>query len=454
MSAERTVTDFVRALRSADVNVSTAETLDAVRAVRLVGYDDRGLLKTSLRSVLAKSEREIESYDRLFELFFSRKKSDRENEAGSSEDQSEADDASEAGAPPADFMELAQSGNETEIEMAMEQAGNAVGLQDIRFSTQVSYFAQKMLKEMGVEKMESELLKRLQEHTPDGDEAADEMINARKQMTMRAIEYAKRQFDVFGAGATQQFREEYLAEKRINEMDRSDMERMKPLVEKLAKRLASKHSRRKRKKNRGQLDIRRTLRANAGRDGVPFDVHWRQTKKDRPKLVLICDVSNSVARYVRFLLLFLYCLKDVVPDIYTYAFSARLKDVGKHLDTSLDGFEDAMQKIMTEAGWGSTDYGQAFSDLKVDHWSQIDRRTTIIVLGDARSNNGDPRLDLFEEAVSRAKRIVWLNPEGRALWGTGDSEMLRYQPHCSTVTHLATLKQLERAIDDVLMHYS
>ena len=109
---------------------------------------------------------------------------------------------------------------------------------------------------------------------------------------------------------------------------------------------------------------------------------------------------------------------------------------------------------MTEAGWGSTDYGQAFSDLKVDHWSQIDRRTTIIVLGDARSNNGDPRLDLFEEAASRAKRIVWLNPEGRALWGTGDSEMLRYQPHCSTVTHLATLKQLERAIDDVLMHYS
>ena len=187
---------------------------------------------------------------------------------------------------------------------------------------------------------------------------------------------------------------------------------------------------------------------------MPFDVHWRQTKKDRPKLVLICDVSNSVARYVRFLLLFLYCLKDVVPDIYTYAFSARLKDVGKHLDTSLDGFEGAMQKIMAEAGWGSTDYGQAFSDLKVDHWSQIDRRTTIIVLGDARSNNGDPRLDLFEEAASRAKRIVWLNPEGRALWGTGDSEMLRYQPHCSTVTHLATLKQLERAIDDVLMHYS
>ena len=452
MSAERTVTDFVRALRSADVNVSTAETLDAVRAVRLVGYDDRGLLKTSLRSVLAKSEREIESYDRLFELFFSRKRSEQEAEAKSSEDQSEDGESSEAA--PADFMELARSGDDTNVEMAMEQAGNAVGLQDIRFSTQVSYYAQKMLKEMGVEKMESELLKRLQEHTPEGDEAADEMINARKQMTLRAIEYAKRQFDIFGAGATQQFREDYLAEKRINEMDRSDLDRMKPLVEKLARRLASKHSRRKRKKNRGQLDIRRTLRANAGRDGVPFDVHWRQTKKDRPKLVLICDVSNSVARYVRFLLLFLYCLKDVVPDIYTYAFSARLKDVGKHLDTSLDGFEGAMQKIMTEAGWGSTDYGQAFSDLKVDHWSQIDRRTTIIVLGDARSYNGDPRLDLFEEAASRAKRIVWLNPEGRALWGTGDSEMLRYQPHCSTVTHLATLKQLERAIDDVLMHYS
>ena len=447
MTAERTITDFVRALRSADVNVSPAETIDAARTVDLVGYQDRGRLKISLRNVLAKSETEKLTYDRLFDLFFSRRRSENSS-------QSEGDDAQAEGhEAPQDFMDLA-GGDESSIEIALEKAGQEVGLQDIRFSTQTSYFAQQMLKAMGVAKMEKDLLERLQEHTPEGDATAEDMMQARRKMTARAVEYAKRQFDVFGAGATQQFREDFLAEKRINEMDRSDLDRMKPLVEKLAKRLVTKHSRRKRQKNRGQIDIPRTLRANAGRDGIPFDVHWKQTRKDRPKLVLICDVSGSVAQYVRFLLLFLYCMRDVVPDLYTYAFSARLKDVGPYLDTSLDGFDNAMQRILDDAGWGSTDYGQALSDLRVDFWNKIDRRTTIIVLGDGRSNHGDPRLDIFEDAAGRCKRIVWLNPEAKSLWGTGDSEMLRYQPHCSTVTTLSTLKQLERAIDDVLMHYS
>ncbi len=468
MSTERTITDFVRALRSADVNVSTAETLDAVQSLKLVGYEDRGLMKRALRSVLAKSEPEKDTYDRLFELFFSRdltedsRDQDQQNgENGESSESSSSDQQpsmeageSDSNETPQDLLQLAQNGDEAKIAVALENAANAAGVKQIRFSTQVSYFAQKMLKEMGVEKMEKSLLAAFKERTEEGDAAAQEMIDARKEMTLRAREYVQKQFDIFGAGATQQFREEFLAEKRINEMDRSDMDRMKPLVQKLAKRLAAKHSRRRRSKKRGQLDVRKTLRANSGRDGVPFDVFWRQTKKDRPKLVLICDVSQSVARYVRFLLLFLYCMKDVIPDIYTFAFSARLKDVGDHLDTGLDGFEQAMQTIMTEAGWGSTDYGQALSDLRVNHWSVMDRRTTVIILGDARSNDGDPRIDLFEEAASRCKRVVWLNPEGRSLWGTGDSEMLRYAPHCSVIAHMQTLKDLERTIDEILSQYS
>ena len=457
MSAERVITDFVRALRSADVNVSTAETLDAVNTVRLVGYEDKSRMKLALKSVLAKTESEKDSYDRLFDLFFSRAFDTQEQR----DSNSDTDDGQEDGAstdtdaePQKDLLELSQNGDETEIAVALERAAAEAEVQDIRFSTQVSFYAQKMLKAMGVERMEKELLKALQQHTPEADAEAEEMMQARKDMTMRAREYVQQQFDVFGAGATQQFRDEFLAEKRINEMDRSDLERMKPLVQKLAKRLASKHSRRRKKKNRGQLNIRKTLRSNAGRDGVPFEVHWRQTKKDRPKLVLICDVSGSVARYVRFLLLFLYCMKDTVPDLYTFAFSARLKDVGKNLETGLDGFENAMQIIMTEAGWGSTDYGQALSDLRVNHWQNIDRRTTVIILGDGRSNHGDPRMDLFEELAGRSKRIVWLSPEGRSLWGTGDSEMLRYAPHCSVVTQMSTLKDLERSIDEVLTQYA
>ena len=107
-------------------------------------------------------------------------------------------------------------------------------------------------------------------------------------MFQRARAHAQHAFDTFGAGATEQFRDDFLSDKRITQLDRRDLARMRDLVEKMAKRLAVKHSRRRRKKNRGQLDVRKTLRANAGFDGVPFDLAWKQKRRDRPKIVAIC----------------------------------------------------------------------------------------------------------------------------------------------------------------------
>ena len=161
MSAEATLTNFVRALRSADVNVSTAETLDAARTLRLIGYGDRGALKTSLRTVLAKSEPEKEAYNRLFDLYFSQHSKSTEDRSLS--DDSDKDESDETPASAKDFMELASSKDEAELDMAMARAGNAVDIQDIRFSTQVGYYAQKMLKSLGVEAMEKTLLEKLHE---------------------------------------------------------------------------------------------------------------------------------------------------------------------------------------------------------------------------------------------------------------------------------------------------
>ena len=132
-------------------------------------------------------------------------------------------------------------------------------------------------------------------------------------------------------------------------------------------------------------------------------------------------------------------------------FPTDLKPVGDYLDEM--EFDAAMARIMKVAGMGSTDYGQALSDLKVSHWNTIDRRTTVIILGDGRNNNGDPRLDIIGEVSARAKRLIWLCPEHPASWGSGDSEMLRYKPYCTAMRHTATLKALERAIDDALAAY-
>ncbi|MEM9939574.1 MAG: VWA domain-containing protein [Pseudomonadota bacterium] len=445
--AEQVLTDFIRALRSADVRVSTGEAIDAARAVAMIGYSDRVRLSDTLRCVLAKSPVEKETHDRLFDLYFARSQS---SDTSSSEaaDQPTSDDSETT----PDMLSLLENGDETQIAIAMEQAAREVDLADIQFATQVPYYSQQMMKALGVERLESEMMDAFRERSEAGDTRAQELIDGRQEMFGRAREHAQQAFETFGAGATELFRQDFLSEKSITALDRRDLERMRALVEKMAKRLATKHSRRRHKKNRGQLDVRKTLRANAGFDGVPFDLAWKQTKKDRPKIVAICDVSGSVAQVVRFFLMLLYSLNDVVPDIESYAFSGRLKAVGDTLERQ--GFNPAMDEIINTIGMSSTDYGQSLSDLKTEYWNVIDRRTTVIILGDGRSNYGDPRIDLFQEMASRAKRLIWLTPEGAGQWGSGDSEMLRYRPYCNAMVHVTTMKDLERVLDEALATYS
>lgn len=446
MSATRTLTDFIRALRSADVAVSPAEAIDAAGALSVIGYGDRDALKSALRPTLAKSADEDIAFDRLFDLYFSRSASAPPREHAE-EDRS----GSTEGEPPATLMELMQSGDESAIETALERAGRAAGVQNIRFSTQTAYFAQQMLKAMDVETLEAELLDRLQQRTPESEAEAQAMIEARRDMLMRARAHVERQFDVFGAGATQAFREEFLSKKPINTLDRADYVRMRALVEKVACRLATKHSRRRRRQSVGKLDVRRTLRTNAGLGGVPFQLHWKQKVRERAKIVVICDVSSSVARYVRFLLLLAHSLGDAIDDLRAFAFSARLGEITDLLDT--EGFEGAMEAILRTYGMGSTDYGQALSDLAVNYPSAVDRRTSVIVLGDGRSNHGDPRMDLFRTLTARSKRTIWLSPEPETMWGTGDSELLRYRVHCHATGQVSNLKDLERTLDRVLASY-
>lgn len=446
---DRQITSFIRALRASDVRVSTGEALDAARAMSVAGYADRTLLKDSLRCTLAKSTDEQVTFDELFEAFFATR-----NIPSGDPSQSGSDTEAEAETPHTDIdpVELMDSGDEAAIAAALERAANAVDADDIRFSTQVAYFAQQMVKQMGGDKLQERLMQAFQDRSEEGEAEAERLIEMRRDLTLRARERVQRSYDIFGKGETEQFRNDFAENKRLSAIELSDMARMKVLVGRIAKRLAVKHSRRRRKKNHGQLDVRRTMRANAGVDGVPFNVVWRQKKRERPKIVVICDVSGSVARYVRFLLLLLWSMKDVVPDMHAFAFSNKLVDVDSILEDN--PFEHAMDIIMRVAGMGSTSYGQAWSDLKTGHEGLIDRRTTIIVLGDGRSNYDDPRTDLFRDFASRAKRTIWLNPEPIPAWGSGDSEIPRYRPYCSTMSHVATLKDLERAVDDVLSAYS
>jgi uncharacterized protein with von Willebrand factor type A (vWA) domain len=308
-----------------------------------------------------------------------------------------------------------------------------------------------MLEALGVEDLEKRLLERLQTRTEAAQAEAQALMDARAALTRQARAVVDQRFQVFGKAATEAFMNTAVINRPIDQLGLRDMERMKALVARMAKRLAVKHARRRKIRNRGRLDIRRTLRANAGYDGVPFEVVWKRKHKDRPKIVAICDVSGSVAAYVRFLLMFLYALNETVADLGAFAFSAELKDVAWPLER-LD-FESAMEHIIWELGSGGTDYGQALVDLRDHHWEQVDRHTTVLILGDGRSNHANPRLDIFAEMADRAKRVVWLCPEPEGRWGTGESVIHRYAPFCTHLSHCATALDLEQALDDILLAY-
>jgi len=478
---------FVRALRAAGAEPSPAETIDAAHTLALVGYEDRARLKDCLGVVLAKTLTEKGLLDQVFDQYFAPQASavqppEAKPDAQQARDQAPqpgqddgAPNDDQAGASPGAqgaeplstgqpeldaLMALAGQGGRTaepqRLAMALARAARDAGVDDIRFATQIGFYTGRMLQALGGAALEARLRAHLL--APASQRSAqDQAEMAALQATREHLQRAARavvaqRFELYGKPATEAFLSEVVVNRPLGRLSPADMGRMKEAVQRMAKRLAARHSRRRRIKLRGQLDFRRTLRDNAGHDGVPVTLRFKQRKRDRPRIVAICDVSGSVAAHVRFWLLFLYALQGTVEDLRAFAFSDRLKDVGPAL-TQLP-FDDAMALILRELGGGSTDYGQALVDLQDNHWPVIDRRTTVLVLGDGRSNQADPRLDIFAELADRAKRVLWLCPEAPGRWGTGDSCILQYEPFCSHLSHCATAADLERAVDDVLSAYA
>ena len=445
---EGSLAGFVRALRLAGVQASTAETIDAAHAMALVGFADRASLKASLGVVLAKSAEEKSIHDRIFDLYFSLPVSIN-NEA-----QPQAPSGERTGDPVIDALLDLTDGRKGRdaLDAAIRQAAARIGVDEIRFSSQATFFVRQILAELGIAPLEARLLGLMSETSVEAQAQAQVLGAARDLLQHQARALVEQRFELFGKPATENFMTEVAVRRPIGRMGPPDIERMKVAVARMAKRLSAKHSQRRRILLQGQLEFRRTLRANAGHDGVPIHLSFKHKRRDKPRLVVVCDVSGSVAAHVRFLLLFLYALHGTVTDLRSFGFSHRLQDVAAPLETL--PFDDAMALILREVGGGATDYGQAWVDLRNQHWDCIDRRTTVLVLGDGRSNQTNPRLDIFAELTERAKRVVWLCNEPPVRWGSGDSCMLQYRPLCTHVTHCASASDLERAIDEALQAYA
>ena len=324
-------------------------------------------------------------------------------------------------------------------------------MDEIRFASQSAYFERRTLEALGIGPLEARRRARLLDGSAGGEAEAGVLDVAEGVLRRHARALIDQRFEVFGQAATDAFMADALAGRALADFTPSDLDEMKAIAQRMARRLAARHGGRHRVNRRGHLDIRRTLRANAGSE-VPFKLVLKKRRPAKPRIVALCDVSGSVARHSRFLLLLLSALDGTAVDLRAFAFSNHLHDISVPL-RDLQG-DAAITAILRNSGSGSTDYGQTFVELRDQHWTLIDRRTTVLVLGDGRSNYTNPRLDIFKDMAERAKRVVWLCSEARGRWGTSDSCMLTFAPYCTHVSHCVTALDLERIVEDAMEAYS
>jgi uncharacterized protein len=495
---DQLLTRFIGALRNADIRISTAETLDAFSAVELVGYRDRQLLKNSLALVLPKTLDEKAAFDACFDQFFSFRERDLlppASPADSGEAGSAANSAGESGSgsagggdeaqgehaggqrpstsaepkpspspdpPDAETLQLgdetasAQSplgrllthGDPMQITAAIHAAGQQVKVHEIEVFTQKGVYTRRIMDALGHADLQREITALADSANIAERRLAQELTRRRDWLRERVRDYVEHQFLLHADVSGRRLREDLLRNVKLSTLEQRHHRMIQDLVLRMARRLVSANSRRRKVFRRGQLHVPRTLRNNMKYDDAIFDLRWKSTKVTRPKVFAICDVSGSVADYARFMLMFLYSLEEVLPKVRSFAFSSDLGEVSALF--TRNPLDTAIALVMKQYGSGSTDYGQALADFNKLCLDEIDKRTTIIILGDARNNYGDARTDALKELYERSQRVIWLNPEARTMWNTGDSEMRHYAAYCHQVDECGTLTQLERVVSRLL----
>jgi uncharacterized protein with von Willebrand factor type A (vWA) domain len=191
--------------------------------------------------------------------------------------------------------------------------------------------------------------------------------------------------------------------------------------------------------------VRRTLRKNLGAGAVPLRLVFRARRPERAEVLVLCDVSESVRHVTRLMLLFLFALQSLFARVRTFVFVADLAEVTERLRAERDPGRAADLAVAARAVSlaANSNYGRVLRRCHRELLASVTRRTTVLVVGDGRNNYNPPEAWVLDELRRRARRLLWICPEERAAWGTGDSEMPRYAARCDRVATAATLEELE-----------
>jgi uncharacterized protein with von Willebrand factor type A (vWA) domain len=455
--------EFVEALRGQGISVGPSETVDAGRVVTALGLDDREALREGLACAVLRRPEHRDTYDAMFDLWFPAA-------VGARTVTVDDDDAPVTELPEDDIETMRQmlvdlladntdlAEKDERLTELIAQIVEAYG----RYASSrgASYSAYQALRAMGLGELEGRLLAGLL--APYGEEptATEEQIakaSAAQRITqlrrMVESETKRRTAEQLGREHVQMYGIPQLSENvEFLRASSDQLRQMRRVVAPLARTLATRLAARRRRSRAGAIDLRKTLRRSMSTGGVPIDVVLDKPRPARPELVVLCDVSGSVAGFSHFTLLLVHALRQQFSRVRVFAFIDTTDEV-THLFGPEADLAVAIQRITRETGVfgldGHSDYGNAFTSFTEAYPNVLSPRSSLLVLGDARTNYRNPAADVLAHMVTASRHAHWLNPEPRHLWNSGDSAVSRYS-EVITMHECRSAKQLAGVIDELL----
>lgn len=462
--------EFGALCRQNGLRVSTAELLDGVRAAELVGLDRREDLAAALAATLIKRAADAELFDELFGLYFRRGDDwDRQGEApplvaalraeGLSEEEIEhliallSDEA-------ARLSPLARMGlglRRPHLEALIRLAGVRLDFAGLHSPMQIGFFTQRLLEALDPARARSELsalFARLSHRLGETQaermaQIAETQLSAVRTSLRRYVadEFARRNVEDAAHA-----KEQLLLHKPFSALSEEEQQRLREEVTRLARKLKQLAALRPRLGRRGRLDVGRTLRRALGSGGVPFTLVHKRRRIDKPRLLVLCDISDSVRHVSRFMLQFAYTLQERFAKVRSFVFVSELAECTELFKThELSRAVDEAYAGGVVSVYANSNYGRALRQFEVRFLDAVTTRTTVIVIGDARNNYNPAEAAALGAIAERARRLLWLTPEPASAWAFGDSVMREYEPHCDRVTTVGNMAELARFVDELVL---
>jgi uncharacterized protein with von Willebrand factor type A (vWA) domain len=457
--------EFVEALRGVGIAVGPSETVDAGRVMTVLGLGDREALREGLACAVLRRADHRDTYDAMFDLWWpaaygARTVVDDETDPA----------AGPEGMPPEDIEAMRAAlidmlGPDSDLENSDDRLAAMIAriveaYGRYNSSRGPSYSSYQALKAMALDELEGRLLAGLlapygEEPTPTQEEIAKAMAAQRVSQLRRMVEAEtkRRTAEQLGRDHVQMYGVPQLAENvEFLRASGEQLRQMRKTVQPLARTLATRLAAKRRRSAHGQIDLRKTLRKSMSTGGVPIEVVLKKPHPARPELVVLCDVSGSVAGFSHFTLMLVSALRQQFSRVRVFAFIDTTDEVTHMFGPDAD-LAVAVQRITREAGVytrdGHSDYGHAFVSFAQNFPNVLSPRSSLLILGDARNNYRNPETELLTRMVNASRHAHWLNPEPRHLWGSGDSAVPRYTD-LIPMHECRSAKQLAAVIDALL----